>query len=226
MEQQGEHTINASREQVWQALNDPEILAACIPGCQSITRDSDTHFTAKVKAKVGPVSATFEAGLDLENLDPPISYTIAGAVKGGAAGFGKGTADVVLAEAGPDSTQLSYSVKGSVGGKLAQVGSRLVDGAARKMADDFFSAFATQLAPEVAPASESIPEATPESAPQTEATVAGAPGAETHTTEAHTTEAAAASSEQTDQPRYESQGRGFVWVVAFLVLAGAIILAL
>ena len=208
MEQQGEHKINASRERVWQALNDPEVLAACIPGCQSIARDSDTHFTAKVKAKVGPVSATFEAGLDLENLDPPNSYTIAGAVKGGAAGFGKGTADVVLAEAGPDSTQLSYSVKGSVGGKLAQVGSRLVDGAARKMADDFFSAFATQLAP-----------------------VASAPGPEmqakeTHSTETHSTETAAASTAQNDEPRYESQGRGFVWVVAFLVLAGAIVQAL
>ena len=144
MQQNGEYLIPAPVETVWQALNDPEVLGACIPGCQSVTQVDDTHFDASVKAKVGPVSATFQAGLELTDLNPPNSYTIAGNVKGGAAGFGKGTAAVSLADA-DGGTRLSYEVNANVGGKLAQVGSRLVDGAARKMADDFFSAFSEHL---------------------------------------------------------------------------------
>ena len=144
MEQTGEYTIAANRDEVWAGLNDPVVLGDCIPGCQSIEQTSETSFTAKVKAKIGPVSTTFDATLELQNINPPASYTIAGGAKGGAAGFGKGTADVVLAEV-DGGTLLTYQVKASVGGKLAQIGSRLVDGAARKMADEFFSAFRDRL---------------------------------------------------------------------------------
>ncbi len=142
MEQNGEYLINASRAVVWQSLNDPEVLAQCIDGCLEMAKTSDNQFDARVKAKIGPVSATFNAQLLLSNIQAPDSYTITASVKGGAAGFGKGVANVSLAD-GPaaDTTQLAYTVDASVGGKLAQIGSRLLDGAARKMADDFFSAF-------------------------------------------------------------------------------------
>ena len=142
MQQTGEYEIAASLQAVWDALNDPDVLGACITGCQEVTRVDEQHFDVRVKAKVGPVSATFQASLELKDLDPPRSYVIEGGVKGGAAGFGKGTAAVQLTEAGTadaPSTRLSYTVDASVGGKLAQVGSRLVDGAARKMADEFYS---------------------------------------------------------------------------------------
>lgn len=140
----GEYRINASRQAVWEALNDPEVLRQCIPGCEQLTRDGDGPLNATINAKVGPVSARFKTVLTLENIDAPNSYTLVGEGKGGAAGFGKGSADVTLAETGPV-TVLSYNARFSVGGKLAQVGSRLVQGAARKTADQFFLNFAEQL---------------------------------------------------------------------------------
>lgn len=151
MEQSGEYRIAASREDVWTALNDPDVLGACIDGCQTITRSDEQHFDVAVKAKIGPVSATFQAQLELTELNPPISYVINGNAKGGAAGFAKGVANVSLTEEG-DVTLLRYGVKANVGGKLAQVGSRLIDGAARKMADDFFETFSKRLGPQVAAA--------------------------------------------------------------------------
>jgi carbon monoxide dehydrogenase subunit G len=147
VEQTGEYRIAADLETVWRGLNDPEILARCIDGCQSMERRGDEQFVASVKAKIGPVSATFQAELNLEDLNPPTSYTLQANVKGGAAGFGKGTASVALREEG-SATLLSYQVKANVGGKLAQVGSRLIDGAARKMADDFFAAFGEEVSGE------------------------------------------------------------------------------
>ncbi|NJN50644.1 MAG: carbon monoxide dehydrogenase subunit G [Gammaproteobacteria bacterium] len=151
MQQTGEYRIGAPRIAVWAALNDPEVLARCIEGCQSMTRTADDAFEAVIKAKVGPVSATFTAQLGLTDLIAPDSYTLNAAVKGGAAGFGKGVARVSLTAEG-DATLLRYEVEGSVGGKLAQVGQRLVDAAARKMADDFFSKFGNEVAPgEVTP---------------------------------------------------------------------------
>lgn len=144
MEQTGEYRIAADLETVWRGLNDPETLARCIDGCQSMDQSGDGQFVASVKAKIGPVSATFQAQLNLEDVNPPTSYTLQANVKGGAAGFGKGTANVELREDGA-ATLLSYQVKASVGGKLAQVGSRLIDGAARKMADDFFAAFGQEV---------------------------------------------------------------------------------
>lgn len=144
MEQAGEYRIAAARELVWQGLNDPDVLARCIDGCQSMDKLGDDRFDAAVKAKIGPVSALFKAQLSLEDIAAPASYTINANVKGGPAGFGKGKAEVNLQADGAD-TILRYAVKASVGGKLAQVGSRLIDGAARKMADDFFLAFGREI---------------------------------------------------------------------------------
>ena len=163
MEQTGEYVIAADRAEVWEGLNDPQILEQCIDGCQSMDKTSDDQFDAKVKAKIGPVSAVFTAQLLLSDVTAPERYTITANVKGGPAGFGKGTANVVLAD-GDDAgtTRLSYTVDASVGGKLAQVGSRLLDGAARKMADDFFSAFGTVVggaAPEAVVPAAGTPEA-------------------------------------------------------------------
>ena len=140
MDMSGEQTISAPRDRVWAALNDPEILRQAIPGCQTVEKTSDSEFVATVVAKVGPVKATFKGKVTLSDIDPPNGYTITGEGQGGAAGFGKGGAKVVLSDA-PGGTVLRYTANASVGGKLAQIGSRLVDSTARKMADDFFSRF-------------------------------------------------------------------------------------
>ncbi len=153
MEMSGEYRIPADRETVWKALNDPEVLRACIPGCQELEQTSDTSFSATVKTKVGPVSATFKGEVQLEDITPPAGYRIQGEGKGGVAGFAKGGANVQLADQGGD-TVLTYDADARIGGKLAQIGSRLVAGTARKLADQFFSNFAEH----VAPSSETSPE--------------------------------------------------------------------
>ncbi len=140
MEMNGQERIQASRHKVWEALNDPEILRLCIPGCQSLDKRSDTEMSAVVKIKIGPVSATFAGDVVLENIKAPESYTIAGEGKGGIAGFAKGGADVRLIEDG-DGTILTYDVKAQIGGKLAQLGSRLIDSTSKKLAGQFFSKF-------------------------------------------------------------------------------------
>ncbi len=150
MDMAGEYRIPASRERVWAALNDPEILRQAIPGCEELVKQSDTEMEAKVTAKVGPVKAKFTGNVRLENIDPPKGYSIVGEGKGGAAGFAKGGADVSLAEDG-DGTILTYNAKADVGGKLAQIGSRLVQGTAKKMADDFFGRFSQIVADGEAP---------------------------------------------------------------------------
>ena len=144
MEMTGRYQIPAPREKVWAALNDPVVLKQCIPGCQELEKVSETEMTATVKAKVGPVSATFKGTVTLSNLDPPNGYTISGEGKGGPAGFAKGGADVTLAD-DDGATLLTYTAKGQVGGKLAQVGARLVDATAKQMADQFFAAFADKV---------------------------------------------------------------------------------
>ena len=146
MEMSGEYRIPADRETVWNALNDPEVLRACIPGCQELEQTSDTSFSATVKKKVGPVSATFKGEVQLEDITPPVGYRIQGEGKGGVAGFAKGGANVQLADQGGD-TILTYDADAKIGGKLAQIGSRLVAGTARKLADQFFSNFAEHVAP-------------------------------------------------------------------------------
>ncbi|WP_144445520.1 SRPBCC family protein, partial [Inquilinus limosus] len=144
MEMTGEHRIAAPRSVVWEGLNDPEVLRRSIPGCDTLEKTSPTEMTATVTAKVGPVKASFGGQVTLSNLNPPESYTISGEGKGGAAGFAKGGADVKLVEDG-DGTLLQYAVKANIGGKLAQLGARLIDGTAKKMADDFFSRFAAEM---------------------------------------------------------------------------------
>ena len=146
MEIKGEYQIDASRQAVWDALNDPDMLKKCIPGCESLELLSDTEMHAVVMAAIGPVRARFNTKLSLENLRPPESYTLAGESKAGAAGFGRGSADVVLSE-NENGTLLSYTADFKVGGKLAQVGSRLVVGATRKIANDFFGTFSRELDP-------------------------------------------------------------------------------
>jgi len=157
----GEYRIPAPREKVWEALNDPEVLTKCIPGCQELNKESDTELTATVKTKVGPVSATFKGKVTLSDINPPESYTITGEGTGGAAGFAKGGAEVSLEEDG-GVTILRYTAKAQVGGKLAQIGSRLIDSTSKKMAGQFFDKFAEEVGGDgeaEAPAAEATPEA-------------------------------------------------------------------
>jgi len=158
MDLTGEYRIPATREKVWKALNDPEILKQCIDGCQELNKDSDTEFSVKVTAKVGPVKAKFVGKVVLSELDPPNGYTISGEGQGGVAGFAKGGADVKLADDGGE-TVLSYEAKAEVGGKLASVGSRLVEGVAKKQADDFFGKFSEIFCGDAEPAATAPAEA-------------------------------------------------------------------
>jgi len=145
MEMSGEHKIKASKQEVWNNLNDPEVLKEAIPGCESIEKTSENELIATVKAKVGPVSAKFNGKVTLSNINPPSSYTISGEGQGGPAGFGKGSANVSLEEEDENTTILKFSATAQVGGKLAQIGTRLVDGAAKKIAGQFFENFAKIL---------------------------------------------------------------------------------
>jgi carbon monoxide dehydrogenase subunit G len=146
MEMSGEQHIPLPQQRVWEALNDPEILKACIPGCESIDRVSENEYKVAMTAAIGPVKAKFSGKLLLADMNPPNSYSLAFEGSGGAAGFGKGSAQVSLA---PESggTLLTYKATASVGGKLAQIGSRLIDGVAKKMSDDFFIRFNKTVAP-------------------------------------------------------------------------------
>ena len=141
MEMTGEQRIPASQADTWAALNDPEFLKACLPGCESIERVSDNEYTVLLTARVGPVTARFKGRMAISDAKPPNSYALTFEGQGGVAGFAKGSASVQLASQGTAETLLSYQAKANVGGKLAQIGSRLVDAAAQKVAGDFFAAF-------------------------------------------------------------------------------------
>jgi uncharacterized protein len=145
MDMNGRETIQAPIDAVWQGLNDPDILRQCIPGCEALEKTSDTEMTATVVLKVGPVKARFEGAVQLSNLNPPHSYTISGEGKGGLVGFAKGSADVTLTAEGPDTTVLTYVVRADVGGKIAQLGSRLIDSTAKKLGEQFFSSFGEKV---------------------------------------------------------------------------------
>ncbi|MBD0413321.1 CoxG family protein [Oryzicola mucosus] len=138
---EGEERIEASIDTVWKALNNPEVLKECLPGCQSLEMKSDTEMAATIVLKIGPIKATFLGEVTLTNLNPPHSYTIQGEGKGGIAGFAKGGADVALTEDGPNATVLKYEAKADVGGKIAQLGSRLITSTSKKLAGQFFSSF-------------------------------------------------------------------------------------
>ncbi|HQT60437.1 MAG TPA: carbon monoxide dehydrogenase subunit G [Acidiphilium sp.] len=156
MEMSGERLIAAPREAVWEALNDPDVLKACIQGCESIDKLSDTEMTATVAAKIGPISARFNGKVTLADLDPPNAYTISGEGQGGVAGFAKGGAKVQLADA-EGGTKLTYQVSAQIGGKMAQLGARLIDSVAKSYAESFFTKFSEKVAP--------APEAVPAPAP-------------------------------------------------------------
>jgi carbon monoxide dehydrogenase subunit G len=144
MDMSGEYVVPAPRETVWAALNDAEVLKACIPGCEELVKTSDTTMEAKVTQKIGPVKAKFVGAVELVNIDAPAGYTIRGEGKGGVAGFAKGSADVSLSD-DPDGTRLVYTAHADVGGKLAQLGGRLINATAKKLADQFFQNFRNHL---------------------------------------------------------------------------------
>jgi len=136
---EGEEHIAAPIAKVWEALNDPAVLKECIPGCQSLEKTADNELAATVVLKIGPIKATFDGAVTLSNLSPPKGYTISGEGKGGVAGFAKGGADVTLREDGPNTTILNYTARADVGGKIAQLGSRLIESTSKKLAGQFFS---------------------------------------------------------------------------------------
>ncbi len=152
MELQGERVIPASVDKTWASLNDPEVLKACIAGCESLERTGADTMTAVVALKVGPVSARFKGNLAMTNINPPNGYTINFDGQGGVAGFGKGSADVALTAQGEQQTLLKYTARATVGGKMAQIGSRLIDATAGKITEDFFKAFEAHLQAGAAPA--------------------------------------------------------------------------
>ena len=165
MDMTGEYRIAAPREKVWEALNDPEILKSAIPGCQELTKVSETELTAKVTTRVGPVSATFTGKVTLSDINPPESYKISGEGQGGVAGFANGGATVRLVNDG-DGTRLFYEAQSMVGGKLAQVGQRVIKSASEKLVGEFFERFSAAVAAAEATPAEAAPaEATPEAAP-------------------------------------------------------------
>ena len=156
MDMSGERRISAPREKVWAALNDTEVLRTSIPGCDTLVREPDGSLRATASVKIGPISAKFAGKVNLLDLDPPHGYRIEGEGQGGVAGFAKGGAAVKLAADGND-TILSYEVKASVGGKIAQLGARLIDATAKQMADAFFDRFAAQVATAAAEAEATAP---------------------------------------------------------------------
>ena len=146
MKLSGESRIPAGREHVWALLNDPAVLGACIPGCEEITQAGDDGFSAKVTVKIGPMKVRFAGTVALQDKVFPESYRIVGQGEGGVAGFAKGSATVRLTAEGPESTLMAYGVESQVGGKIAQLGSRLIDSTARKLAEQFFERFSAKAA--------------------------------------------------------------------------------
>ncbi|MEK9685597.1 MAG: carbon monoxide dehydrogenase subunit G [Rhodospirillaceae bacterium] len=193
MDMTGEFRIPAARETVWEALNNPEVLKASIPGCQKLDKVSDEELTATVKSKVGPVSATFTGKVTLSDINPPSGYKISGEGQGGVAGFAKGGAEVILEEDGSE-TILKYTATAQVGGKLAQIGSRLIDSTAKKMANEFFTNFVKQI---------------------------GTPGQEPEVKDAETKGSEISTTQEVEKP---SQGLSpAIWVTGLIVIVAALL---
>ncbi len=168
MEMKAQQSIAAGRRRVWDALNDPEALKAAIPGCESFERSGENQFTARITNRIGPVKASFGFVIELSDLDPPNSYVLHGKGQGGAAGFANGSARVSLEDDG-ENTVLTYELDASVGGKLAQLGGRLIDGAAKKLADEFFSRLGEVIAGEEEETPQEAEDDEPEAADEPEA---------------------------------------------------------
>lgn len=229
MEMTGEYRIAAPRAQVWAALNNPEILKASIPGCEALEMTSETEMTAKVVTKIGPVKATFTGKVKLENINPPEGYTISGEGQGGVAGFAKGGADVKLTEDGAE-TVLAYTARAQIGGKLAQLGARLIDSTAKMMADQFFAKFSSIVAAEAAPATDAaVPPETAGEPAEAIASIAepvAAASAAAPTSAAATSSAASTASRSAAQaqPAAAPASSGLNWVVPIVTLIAGIII--
>lgn len=202
MEIKGEYKIAAPRDKVFAALNDPAVLQACIPGCESLDKVSDTEMKAKVRLRIGPVSASFTGKVTLSDIDPPNGYKITGEGQGGAAGFAKGGAVVALAD-DAGATTLTYNVDAQVGGKIAQVGARLIDGTAKKLADEFFGKFAATVSTPP-PAEEPTPMASAEAVAP--AASAAAPAAAPSPAAAAPTSSAASATPRPDAAAAAQRG--------------------
>jgi uncharacterized protein len=213
MDISGEYPIPAPRAAVWAALNDPDVLKSVIAGCEELVRDGD-GFTATVVAKVGPVKAKFGGRITLSDIDPPNGYTITGEGQGGAAGFAKGSAKVALTDDGNGGTILKYTAGAQIGGKLAQIGSRLIEGTAKKMADDFFSAFAAAVAAQ--PVNDAAA-----AAPSLEMQGTEAPGVEAVSTAEAT--AAAAAPIATSTAEAHKALHPAVWITGLVAVVGGVL---
>ena len=235
MKMTGQELIPASRERVWAALTDPQVLKQAIPGCESVARTSPTAFEATVVAKIGPVKAKFAGNVTLSKLKPPESYVISGQGKG-AAGFAKGGAAIRLGET-EGGTLLSYEAEAQVGGKLAQIGSRLIDSSARKMANDFFKRFAKLAASDMEIAGEKKP-AKAKAMPKAKSAAKAKTGAKTRTAAKPAKKAAkvarpaakkeavaapvAAPQAAVPAPAAEARSNTWMWLVAAAVVAALI----
>lgn len=219
MELEATRALPADRDTVWAALNDPEVLRRCIPGCESLVQNEDGSLSAKLTTKIGPVSARFAGTVSLHDLVPPESYRLAFQGQGGVAGFAKGEAWVRLDVAEGGGTSMHYRSKAAVGGKLAQVGARLIDASARKLSDEFFERFAAEVAPPVAeavaaapvpgPAPADVPVAPPASAAPAASTPAAGPS-QADASEPAPERTAAAAVPRLSQP--ESPDRVGLWI--------------
>lgn len=216
MNLEGEQHIPVPKQVVWDGLNDPETLKACIPGCLELIKNEDGGFEATVQAKVGPVKAKFKGVVTLSNIDAPNSYTITGEGKGGAAGFAKGGADVSLKDAEDGGTLLAYSAEGKVGGKLAQIGSRLVDASAKKLAAEFFETF-----------SETIKSGMTTAESETDAAVSEPAIEEKTISESSDEVSEDAAQEGTEEKSTPAKAAlpPFVWISAVIAILGILILA-
>jgi carbon monoxide dehydrogenase subunit G len=201
MQLAGQTVINATRDAVWAALNDPQVLARCIDGVETLERVGENRFEGALNAKVGPVKARFTGVLDLTEIDAPNRYVLVGEGKGGVAGFAKGSAEVVLADAPQGGTLLSYDARSQVGGKLAQLGTRLVEGAAKGYAEAFFAAFKAEVEGKTAP------QPTADTPARSDA-------------EIRSDAVAAAAAVATDSRRGLP---GWVWVGGLVLIAGAVL---
>lgn len=210
MQLEGRTVINASRDAVWAALNDPEVLARSIEGVEKLEQVGETRFEGVLNAKVGPVKARFSGGIELTEIDAPNRYVIVGEGKGGVAGFAKGSAEVVLEDAPEGGTLLRYDARSQVGGKLAQLGTRLVEGAARGYAESFFAAFKSQVEGSEEAQSQAEVQATAAEAPAQSQTASNA--------QIRADAVAAAAATATDSGRGLP---GWVWIGGLVLLAGA-----